>query len=83
MLAVQVTDEQLIVQQLGLQYRKLCWSACREVWLDGLRHGVAVGHSLGLCFMFGPLGMLSHMITRRASKRMSESNSASNGRLSA
>ena len=39
---------------------------CREVWVDGLTHRVATGHSVILCFMFGPLGVLSHMITRRA-----------------
>ncbi len=34
--------------------------------MDGLTHGVATGHSVVLCFMFGPLGVLSHMITRKA-----------------
>ena len=40
--------------------------ACREVWMDGLKHGTATGHSVILCFMFGPLGILSHMATKKA-----------------
>ncbi|CAL8470955.1 g10497 [Coccomyxa elongata] len=41
----------------------------REVWLDGLRHGVFTAHSLVFCFMFGPIGVLSHMMTRAAARR--------------
>lgn len=37
---------------------------CREIALDGLRAGVATGHSVLLCFFFGPTGLLSHAITR-------------------
>ncbi len=47
--------------------------ACREVWLDGLKHGVATGHSIVLCFMFGPLGILSHMMTKRVFRASQES----------
>lgn len=36
----------------------------REIALDGLRAGVATGHSVLLCFFFGPTGLLSHAITR-------------------
>lgn len=56
--------------------RMLC-CACREVWMDGLKHGVATGHSVILCFMFGPLGMLSHMVTKKAfSSRQQEPQAA-------
>lgn len=51
--------------------------ACREVWLDGLKHGVATGHSVILCFMFGPLGILSHMVTRRMFRARLDSSQAS------
>mmetsp|Transcript_30614 Transcript_30614/g.67800 ORF Transcript_30614/g.67800 Transcript_30614/m.67800 type:complete len:245 (+) Transcript_30614:110-844(+) len=39
----------------------------REVLVDGLVHSVATGHSVALCFLFGPLGLMSHMITRALS----------------
>ncbi|CAK0782465.1 hypothetical protein CVIRNUC_005701 [Coccomyxa viridis] len=45
----------------------------REVWLDGLRHAIPTGHSIILCFMFGPLGMLSHMTTRTVQRRSKRS----------
>ena len=32
--------------------------------LDGLRTGVPTGLSVGLCFMFGPLGLLAHLATK-------------------
>jgi Domain of unknown function (DUF4281) len=31
--------------------------------MDGLRRRIPTRHSLVLCFMFGPVGLLSHMIT--------------------
>ncbi|CAD7699895.1 unnamed protein product [Ostreobium quekettii] len=37
----------------------------REVYLDGLRSSVTTAHSVILCFMFGPTGILSHMATKR------------------
>ncbi|BDA45445.1 probable protein ABA DEFICIENT 4, chloroplastic [Coccomyxa sp. Obi] len=40
----------------------------REVWLDGLRGGVFTAHSLVFCFMFGPIGVLSHMMTKAAAR---------------
>ena len=46
---------------------------CRELWLDGLRHAIPTGHSVILCFMFGPLGMLSHMVTRAIRRRPEQS----------
>ena len=39
----------------------LCY---RAVFLDGLDRNIWTGHSILLCFMFGPLGLLSHLLTR-------------------
>lgn len=36
----------------------------RHVYLDGVKNGIFTAHSLALCFMFGPLGVLCHMATR-------------------
>ena len=36
------------------------------VLLDGLRTGVPTGLSVALCFMFGPLGLLAHLVTKAA-----------------
>jgi len=41
----------------------------RHVWQDGLREGVLTAHSILLCFMVGPLGMLSHIITKVAARQ--------------
>lgn len=38
--------------------------ARRTVILDGLRQVVPTWHSVLLCFMVGPLGVLSHLVTR-------------------
>jgi hypothetical protein len=38
----------------------------RYVWADGLNFLVPTAHSLLLCFMMGPLGLLSHMLTKAA-----------------
>lgn len=37
---------------------------CRAVMGDGLSCEVPTAHSVLLCFMFGPLGLLSHVLTR-------------------
>jgi hypothetical protein len=37
----------------------------RWVYLDGLTSGVPTQHSAMLCFMVGPLGLLSHWITKQ------------------
>ena len=55
----------------------ICWAAAqqsaltvfpfvprRSVFLSGLAERVPTGHSVVLCFIFGPLGVLSHMLTR-------------------
>jgi hypothetical protein len=34
------------------------------VLLDGLKNAIPTGHSVALCCMFGPLGVLSHLVTR-------------------
>eukprot|EP00775_Hariotina_reticulata_P010512 gene10512-10671_t len=36
----------------------------RAVLMDGLRQLVPTAHSVLLCFMVGPLGLLSHLVTR-------------------
>jgi len=43
----------------------------RYVLLDALRNHVPYKHSIVLCFMFGPTGLLSHLITRSLSRRLS------------
>ncbi|GMH39964.1 hypothetical protein BSKO_07868 [Bryopsis sp. KO-2023] len=35
----------------------------REVFLDGLEKGIFTAHSVILCFMFGPTGLVSHYLT--------------------
>jgi hypothetical protein len=37
--------------------------------MDGLRNAVPTAHSVALCCMFGPLGVLSHLATRWAVNR--------------
>lgn len=34
------------------------------MYADGLRNGIPTAHSLVLCFMMGPLGLLSHLVTK-------------------
>jgi hypothetical protein len=51
----------------------------RAVLLDGLQWGVPTAHSVWLCFMFGPLGLMSHFITRKVRHR--QHNSIRGGRL--
>ncbi|KAK9867253.1 hypothetical protein WJX84_007702 [Apatococcus fuscideae] len=38
--------------------------AAAHVYLDGLRRSVPTAHSIILCFMVGPLGLMSHFATR-------------------
>lgn len=38
----------------------------RWVYLDGRKNGVFTKHSLALCYLFGPVGVLSHLATRTA-----------------
>ena len=45
---------------------------CRHVYLDGLKKQVFTAHSIILCFMFGPTGLLSHMFTNRFAERRKE-----------
>jgi hypothetical protein len=40
----------------------LCWA----VLIDGIKCMVKTGHSVLLCFMFGPTGLLSHILTKAA-----------------
>ncbi|KAL0019712.1 hypothetical protein WJX77_002752 [Trebouxia sp. C0004] len=46
----------------------------RHVYLDGLKKQVVTAHSIVLCFMFGPTGLLSHMFTSRGAQGRQESN---------
>jgi len=41
----------------------------RQVHADGLRNGIPTPHSLILCFMVGPLGILSHLLTSKLWRR--------------
>lgn len=41
----------------------------REVALDGWDQGVVALHSIALCFMCGPVGYLSHLLTRKVAGR--------------
>ncbi len=43
----------------------------RDVLIDGILRSVATGHSIALCFMSGPLGLLSHLLTRQLAGLMS------------
>lgn len=36
------------------------------MYLDGQKNGVFNKHSLALCYLFGPVGFLSHLLTRTA-----------------
>ena len=42
----------------------------RAVFLSGLRERVPTRHSVALCFMFGPLGLLSHGLTRAGARAL-------------
>lgn len=44
--------------------------AGRQVFLDGLEHAVETRHSLVLCLLFCPIGILSHFITKVATLLM-------------
>ena len=37
----------------------------RYIYVDGLKNGVFTAHSLLLTLFFGPVGALSHIVTRR------------------
>lgn len=36
----------------------------RHIYLDGIRNGIFMAHSLVLCLMACPLGILSHYVTK-------------------
>lgn len=38
----------------------------RWVYLDGQKNGIFTKHSLALSYAFGPIGFLSHLVTRTA-----------------
>lgn len=41
----------------------------RHIYLDGLKNRIFLAHSLVLCFMACPLGILSHCITRAIARQ--------------
>ncbi len=47
----------------------------RYIYLEGQRTGVLTIHSLILGLFFGPLGLLSHLVTTSISEQLSKSNS--------
>lgn len=42
----------------------------RAVVLDGISHSVLTAHSVVLCFMAGPLGVLSHWLTKLGARML-------------
>ena len=58
----------------------------RELLQDGRRRGVATAHSVLLCFMCGPLGLLAHLATRAlaaATRRAGPAHSGGDGAVGA
>lgn len=63
--------------KLLLKTRRGHWAwGRRYVYFEGLRERVPTGHSLVLCFMVGPLGLLSHMITCSLHRSLRRRNSS-------
>jgi hypothetical protein len=65
------------VQSIAVMFEKewftaVCWMhllmldflMAREVALDAAQRGVVAAHSILLCFMCGPIGYLSHQVTK-------------------
>lgn len=46
----------------------------RHIYLDGLKNGIFLAHSLVLCFMACPLGILSHCITKAVARHFRPKN---------
>ncbi|GMH20669.1 hypothetical protein Nepgr_022510 [Nepenthes gracilis] len=44
----------------------------RQVYHDGLENGIETRHSVSLCLLFCPIGILSHVITKALTKRVGE-----------
>lgn len=51
-------------------------TVCRWIYLDGCKYRVFTAHSLVLCFMFGPIGLLSHIATRQFQKENRQQDSS-------
>ena len=45
------------------------WCADRWVAMNSRNHGIFAAHSIILCFMCGPIGLLSHILTRLATEQ--------------
>lgn len=50
--------------EAGLTKRRSLRLLCRIVFLDGLQHKVETRHSLVLCLMMCPVGLISHFVTK-------------------
>jgi Domain of unknown function (DUF4281) len=48
----------------------------RYIYLEGQRTGVFTLHSLVFCLFFGPVGLLSHLLTTAIVEQLNKSNSA-------
>ncbi|KAL9226541.1 hypothetical protein vseg_002342 [Gypsophila vaccaria] len=42
--------------------------AARQVYQDGLENGIETRHSVSMCLLFCPIGIISHAITKRMTK---------------
>jgi hypothetical protein len=49
----------------------------RYIYLEGQRTGVFTIHSIVLCLFFGPIGLLSHLLTAAIATQLAKSNSSS------
>ncbi len=55
-------SSKLTILQESLLYIWVVWN--RHVYLDGLQHNVETRHSLVLCLMMCPIGIISHLLTK-------------------
>jgi hypothetical protein len=55
-------SSKLAILQESLLYIWVVWN--RHVYLDGLQHNVETRHSLVLCLMMCPIGIISHLLTK-------------------
>jgi len=37
---------------------------CRQVYHDGLKNNIETRHSVSLCLLFCPVGILAHVVTK-------------------
>ncbi|GAB2214681.1 hypothetical protein Drorol1_Dr00019041 [Drosera rotundifolia] len=46
--------------------------AARNVYHDGLENGIETRHSVSICLLFGPIGIMSHAITKALTRRAAD-----------